>query len=174
MVDFESNPIQKTFFHRLIVTNLKRKTRTYQEAMMISVPRGVTPSPSKLPQQNPVKKAKTLMGDPLNKSNLAIAALMKETSDRSQQTQPPSEFKFWSNEFNGLKFLYDYLNSDEDVNKAKSISVRKLSTNSNSYLMRCAVMIKALFEVDGESSQAEEHISKEVTKLKGDLKEQAR
>lgn len=73
-----------------------------------------------------------------------------------------------------MKFLYDHLNSTEDVTKAKSIGAQQLIANMSSYLMQCAVMTRDLFEVGDESEKAEARLSKEVTKQKSDLKDQTR
>lgn len=68
-----------------------------------------------------------------------ILSLMREASGRNQ-TRTFNEFKFRSNNFDGLKFLCDHLNTTEDVNKVKTIWRQKLTENPNSYLMRCVVL----------------------------------
>lgn len=111
-------------------------------------------------------------GDPINKAYLAISALTQETDQGSYQPCPSTQFKFLGNNFDGLKFHYDHLNSDEYVVKAKAIRPQQLVANVSAYLMRCAVMTQYLFEFRDESYQAEHRLSKEVADLKYNLKGQ--
>lgn len=50
------------------------------------------------------------------------------------------EFKFSSNNFDGLRFFNDRLKINEDVNKVKSIGQKKMFQNLSSYLMRCVIL----------------------------------
>lgn len=73
----------------------------------------------------------------------------------SDQTRSSNEFKLCSNSFDGLKFLYDYLNATKDVNKVNTIWREKLTQNISSYLMRCVVLTLGLFEVGDDCKQNE-------------------
>lgn len=85
------------------------------------------------------------MSDKICRDDLEISSLLHDASG-SDQTKPSNEFKFWGNNFDGLKFLYDHLNAMEDVNKVKTISRKKLTRNISSYLIRCGVLTQGLFE----------------------------
>lgn len=63
---------------------------------------------------------KTLMSDEVCRANREILSLMLETGG-SNQIRPSNEFKFWSNSFHGLKFLYNHMNAMKEVNKVKTI-----------------------------------------------------
>lgn len=117
-----------------------KETPTASEPQATSVP------PSKDPKPNSPKRMKTLMSDDVIQANLAITTLMHD-SGNSHQTNSPSEFKFWSNSFDGLGYLYDHMNTNGDVEKVKSIGAQQLTQNLGVYLMRCAVMTQGLFEV---------------------------
>lgn len=88
-------------------------------------------------------------------------------------TRSSNEFRFWSNTFDGLKLLYDHLNATEDVNKVKTIRRRKLTQNISSYMMRCVVLNRRLFEAGDESEQNEMKLCQEVTQLWEHQKAQA-
>lgn len=77
---------------------------------------------------------------------------------------------FWSNNFDGLEFLYDRLNATEDVEKVKNIGAQQLTQNINAYLMRCDVMTRGFFKVGYAYEKKETHLTKNVTQLKDNLK----
>lgn len=91
-------------------------------------------------------------------------------SSSSHRTSPSHEFKFWSKIFDGLRYFYDHLNANEDVEKVKSIGTQQLTQNLGAYLMRCALMTRGLFEVGDAHEQNEIHLTKDITQLKDDLK----
>lgn len=99
---------------------------------------------------------------------------MQETGQGSRPCHPDPQFKFQENSFDGLKFLYDYLNFDGDIDKAKTIGPHKLTDNLGAYLMRSTVMVRDLFAVGYDSDQAEHRLSQVVTKLKEDLRTQTK
>lgn len=79
---------------------------------------------------------------------------------------------FWDNSFDGFKFFYDHLNSNEDIAKVKSIVSQQLIANLRAYLMQNTMMVCALFEVGDNSDQAKHRFPQEVVKLKEILKAQ--
>lgn len=87
---------------------------------------------------------KTLMNDDVSHTDLTITTIMQD-SGISHQSKPSFEFKFSSNSFYGLRFLYCHLNATKDVKKVKSISSQQLNQNLGAYLMRCVVMTVGLF-----------------------------
>lgn len=93
-------------------------------------------------------------------------SLMRETRGNSHQIKSPTEFKLWSNNFDGLRFLYDHLNATEDVNKVKSIGAQQLTQNLSAYLIRCVIITRGLFEVGEAYEKNELHLNKEVNHLK--------
>lgn len=95
-------------------TTWKKKTGADRKTQMISETHSDLPNPPHSPSN---KEAKTMMADPSNSVNHIILALMQEPRQGSQQHRPIFQFKFWDNSFDGLKFLYDHLNSDDDVVK---------------------------------------------------------
>ena len=92
-------------------------------------------------QQSTPKRMKTLMSDEVCRDDMEITSLMREPGN----SHASGEFKFWSNSFDGLQFLYDHLNTIEDVNKVKSVGHQKMTHNLSSYLMRRAVLTHGLF-----------------------------
>lgn len=90
--------------------------------------------------------------------------------DSSYQAKPSSEFKFWSNNFDRLRFLYGHLNATEDVEKLKSIGAQQLTQNLRAYLMRCVVITRSLFEVGDTHEHNEIRINKEMNQSRDDLK----
>lgn len=111
------------------------------------------------------------MGDPISQANLAITALMQD-SGGSHKSNPSTEFKFWSNNFDGLKFLYDHQNLTEDVEKGKTIGAQQLTQNIGAYLMRCAIMTWGLFEVNDTYEKNETCLKKESLSWRITLKVQ--
>lgn len=63
------------------------------------------------------------MSDDVSLDDLTITTFMQD-SGSSHQSKPSSEFKFCSIIFDGLRFLYDHLNSIEDVEKVKSVGAK--------------------------------------------------
>lgn len=108
---------------------------------------------------------KTLMSDEVCRANCEISSLMCETGG-SDQTRSSNEFKFCSNSFGGLKFLYNHLNATKDVNKVKTIGWQKLTQNVNSYLMRSVVLTRGLFEVGDDCEHNEIKLNQEINQLK--------
>lgn len=104
------------------------------------------------------------MTDEVCRADWEISSLMCETGGRDH-TRSSNELKFWSNNFDGLKFLYDHLNAMDDVNKVKTIGRQKLTQNISSYLMRCVVLTRWLFEASDQSEQNEIKLIQEVTQL---------
>lgn len=90
----------------------------------------------------------------------------------SDQAKPYNEFKFWSNNFDGLRFLYNHLNTIEDVNKAKIIGRQKLTPNPSSYIMRYIVLIQGLFESGYDYEHNEIKLDHEINQLKEQQKMQ--
>lgn len=93
-----------------------------------------------------------------------------QDSGSSHHTNPSSEFKFWSNNSDGLRYLYDYLNATEDVEKVKSIGAQQLTQNPGAYLMRFTVITRCLFEVGDTYENNETRLTKDINQLKDDLK----
>lgn len=115
---------------------------------------------------------KTLMTDKVCRADWEISTLMCKTGG-SDHTRSSNELKFWNNSFNGLKFLNNHLNATENVNKVKTTGRQKLAQNVTSYLMRCAIISRGLFEASDESEQNEIKLSQEVTQLREHQKAQA-
>lgn len=67
------------------------------------------------------------MSNPRGQADLAISSLMRETRGKNHQLKPSTKFKFWSNSFDGLRFLYDHPNMIEKVNKVISTMVLGLT-----------------------------------------------
>ena len=57
------------------------------------------------------------MSDEACRADLEITSLMGELGN----SHASEEFKFWSNNFDGIRFLYHHLNATEDVNKVKTV-----------------------------------------------------
>lgn len=70
-----------------------------------------------------------------------------QDSGNSDQSNSSNEFKLWFNIFDGLKYLYDDLNTTKDVEKVKTIGAQQLTQNLGAYLMKCTVMTWVLFEL---------------------------
>ena len=68
-------------------------------------------------QQGTPKRIKTLMIDEVFRAHMEITSLMGEHMD----SHAYEEFKFWSNSFDGIRFLYDHLNTTDDFNKIKFV-----------------------------------------------------
>lgn len=105
------------------------------------------------------------MSDEVCRPDWEISSLMCEI-DGSNQTRSSNEFMFLSNSFDKLKFLYDHLNSMEDVNKVKTIERKQLTQNISSYLMRCDILTYGLFEVGDDCKQNEIKLNQEISQLK--------
>lgn len=90
--------------------------------------------------------------------------------DGSDQTKPSNGFKFRGNNFDELKFLYDHLNAMKYVNKVKTIGRQKLTQNINSYMMRCVVLTRGLFESGDDYEQNEIKLNQEINQLKDQQK----
>lgn len=71
----------------------------------------------------------------------------------SHKANPSTKFNVGSNNFDGLMFLYDHLNMNEDVEKLKTIGAQQLTQNSGSYLMRYVIMTRGLFKVSDAYEQ---------------------
>lgn len=140
----------------------KRKVPLNKVIPIVKEPQPSTFSPSKGFRLSSPKKMKTLMSGEVYIADWEISSLMCETNE-SDHTRSYNEFKFWSNNFNGLTFLYDHLNSTDNMNKVKTIGRQKLTQNIRSYLMRCVVLICRLFEVGDECEQNEIKLNKKVT-----------
>lgn len=115
------------------------------------------------------KKMKTLMSGDVSQADLTITTLMQD-SGSSHQSKPFSEFKFWSNNFDGLRYIYDPLNATEDIEKVKSIGSQRLTQNLEPTWLRCAVMTRGLFEEGDAFEKNEVLLTKDITQLKDDLK----
>lgn len=87
------------------------------------------------------KRIKTLMNDLVCPVDLVVITL-KQDSRGSHQSNLSTEFEFRSNSFNGMNFLYDHLNSTEDVKKVKRICAQHLTQNIRAYLIRCVVITR--------------------------------
>lgn len=66
-------------------------------------------------------KQKLLLTELTNNIDQTISSVMQEPRKNIQQSHLDPQFKFWENNFDDLKFLYDHSNSDKDIAKAKSI-----------------------------------------------------
>ena len=88
---------------------------------------------------------------------------MREANDSS--TLPSTENKFWSANFDGIKFLYDHLNATEDVNKLKNLGPQKITQHLSSYLMRCVILTRGLFESDDDADKKYFELENEVKRL---------
>lgn len=60
------------------------------------------------------------MGDPVSHAELVVTTLLQDSGD-IHKANLLTEFKFLSNNFDGLKFFYDHLNAAEEVEKVKTI-----------------------------------------------------
>src|ERR1051325_200889 len=114
------------------------------------------PAPESIP-----KKLKTVMGNETNSTDWAISKLLKETGDSSGGASP--ENRFWAADFDGLKFLYDHLNATTDVNKLTHLGSQQITKQLSSYLMRCVVLTRSLFE-------SGDHVEKQKTELEAEVK----
>ena len=117
------------------------------------------------PSQGASKRMKTLMTDEVCRADMEINSLMNVPG----QSAASGEFKFWSSNFDGLRFLYDHLNATEDVNKVKKIGPQKITQNINSYLLRCDVLTRGLFESGDASEKAELKSRDEIVRLQKKL-----
>lgn len=106
------------------------------------------------------------------KAGWEISSLMQEAGG-SDQTKLSNEFKFWGNSFDGLKFLYNHLNTTEDVNKVKTTGQKKLTQNINSYTIRCVVLTRGLFESGDDYEQNEIKLNQKINQLNEQQKMQA-
>lgn len=110
----------------------------------------ITASPVKRPVEPEAtielapKKLKTIMGNENNSADSEVSTLLKETGDNSSRAS--TENKFWSADFDGLKFLYDHLNATEDVTKLRNLGSQQITKQLSSYLMRCVILTRSLFE----------------------------
>src|ERR1051325_3063336 len=102
------------------------------------------------------------MGNENNLADWEMSTLLKETGDNSNRTS--TENKFWSADFDGLKFLYDHLNAIEDVNKLRNLGSQQITQQLSSYLMRCAVLTRSLFESGDDVEQKKSDLEKEVSR----------
>lgn len=109
----------------------KRNVTTSKIAPFISEPQVSTLPPPKDSRPDPPKKMKTLMSDEVRRNDWEISSLMQEDGG-SNKTKSSNEFKLCGTNFDGLKFLYDHLNSTEDVNKVKIVGRQKLTQNTMS------------------------------------------
>lgn len=101
------------------------------------------------------------MSDEVYKADWEISSLIWEIGG-SDQTRSSNEFKFRSNSFDGLKFLYDHLNVTEDVNKVKTIGRQQLTENISSYMMRYVILTRGLFEAEDYCVQNEIKLNQEI------------
>lgn len=69
---------------------------------------------------------KTSMSEDVSQADLTITTWMQD-SGSSHQSKPSSEFKFWSNNFDSLRYIYHHLNSSEKVKKVKSIVAQQMT-----------------------------------------------
>lgn len=106
----------------------RKKLDVTKVAHVISEPHPTSAPTSEDPKPNSPKKMKTLMSDDVIQACLKITTLMQD-SGRSHQSKPSFEFKYWSNSFDGLGYLYDHLNTTDDVEKVKSIGAQQLTQN---------------------------------------------
>ena len=117
------------------------------------------------PSQGASKRLKTFMTDEVCRADMEINSLMNTPG----QSAVSEEFKFWSNNFDGLRFLYDHLNATEDVNKVNKIGHQKITQNISSYLLRCVVFTRGLFESRDASEKAELKSRDEIARLQKKL-----
>lgn len=87
---------------------------------------------------------KTLRSDDVSQADLVITTLM-QNSGNSYQTNSSTEFKFWYNSFDGLRYVYDHMNTTGDIERVKSIGAQQLTQNLGAYPIRCLVMILRVF-----------------------------
>lgn len=66
---------------------------------------------------------KTLRSDDVSQADLAITTLMHNLGN-NYQTNSCSKFKFWYNSFDDLRYVYDHMNTTEDIKKVKSIGAQ--------------------------------------------------
>lgn len=111
------------------------------------------------------------MSDDVSQEDLTITTLMQD-SDSSHQANPSSKFKFCSNNFDWLRFLYDHVSTSEDVKKVNFIGAQQLTQNLRAYLMRCTIMSMGLFEVGDAQEHNEIRLNKQMTQSRDDLKTQ--
>src|ERR1051325_5954634 len=116
------------------------------------------PAPESIP-----KKMKTVMGNETNSTDWAISKLLKETGDSSGGASP--ENRFWAADFDGLKFLYDHLNATTDVNKLTHLGSQQITKQLSSYLMRCVVLTRSLFESGDNVEKKKTELETEVKRL---------
>lgn len=79
------------------------------------------------------------MGDPVSHDDLVVTTLMKYFGG-IHKANSSTEFMFWTNSFNGVKFLFAHINEIEDVEKVKTIRAQQLTQNIGAYLMRYVVI----------------------------------
>ena len=89
--------------------------------------------------------------------------MLKETGDHSGRAS--TENQFWSADFDGLKFLYDHLNATTDVNKLTPLGSQQITKQLSSYLMRCAVLTRSLFESGDNVERKKTELESEVKRL---------
>lgn len=109
----EPSEIQTWVFH-------KKKSEVVKEAQVARMTWFDLPNSTALPSLS-TKKKKLMMIKPISNVDHVVSSMMQEPDQGSQQHRSNPQFKFWDNSFDGLKFLYDHLNSDEDIGKTKSI-----------------------------------------------------
>ncbi|CAI8596285.1 unnamed protein product [Vicia faba] len=59
----------------------------------------------------------------------------------------PLSFNLWDSFFDSLRFMYDFLNIDENVDKVKVVGAQKLTQNIYPHLLNSIMLYRALFEV---------------------------
>lgn len=72
------------------------------------------------------------MSDHVSHVGLASTTLNQD-SDSSHQLNSSTKFKFWSNNFDDLKYIYDHMNVTKDVEKVKTIGAQQLTQNIKAY-----------------------------------------
>lgn len=74
------------------------------------------------------------MSSDVCRANIKITLVIRDSGEGN--SNPTMEFKCWSNNFDGLRFFYDHLSNNEDVNKVKTISCHQMFQNLRFYLMK--------------------------------------
>lgn len=88
----------------------RKKIGAVKAAPVVSEPQTAFIPPSRESISGSPKRMKTLMSDNASQTDLTIIILMQD-SGSSHQTNPSIKFKSWFNNFDGLRYLYDHLNT---------------------------------------------------------------
>lgn len=101
------------------------------------------------------------MSSDIYREDMKITSVIKDYGEGN--SNPFGEFKFWSNNFDSLWLFYDHLNVNEDFNKVKPMGRQSIFQNLISYLMRCVVLSRGVFESIDDYEKTNFKFKEEIT-----------